>query len=209
MRRRIWAGIAAGVVVAAAAAVVGVVTWDGDGDTAAATMREYPQGERPPAPPLAGELLSGDGTLDVADLRGQVVVVNIWGSWCPPCRAETDDLEQVYQETRDELGVEFVGINIQDLREQAISFTRGRMSYPSIYDYSFELGFGFDEPPAPVSPPATLVLDRDGGVAAAVYRVIGKVELEQLVQRVAAEEPADETGEPADEAAGERGVGSG
>lgn len=200
MQRRTWAGIAAGVVVVVAAAVVGVVTWDDDGDTAAPTMREYAPGERPPAPPLAGELLSGEGTLDVANLRGQVVVVNIWASWCPPCRAETEDLEQVYQDTRDELGVEFVGINIQDLREQAVSFTRGRMSYPSIYDYAFELGFGFDEPPAPVSPPATLVLDRAGHVAAAVYRAIGKVELEQLVQRVAAEEPADEARGGAEEA---------
>lgn len=189
MRRRTWAGIAAGMA-AAAALAVGVVTWDDDGgaDAAGVTMREYPRGERPPAPPLAGERLRGEGTLDVADLRGDVVVVNIWGSWCPPCRAETADLEEVYQETRDELGVSFVGIDIQDpSRDQAISFARGRMSYPSIYDYSFELGFGFDEPPAPAAPPATLVLDRSGRVAAAVYRVIGKVELEQLVERVAAE----------------------
>lgn len=55
--------------------------------------------QRSAAPKLAGELLTG-GSYDVATARGQVVVVNFWGSWCAPCRAEADDLEATYQATK-------------------------------------------------------------------------------------------------------------
>lgn len=185
MRRWLAVGAVAAV---ALAATVAVLNWRDSGPAAAPTLREYPAGDRPAAPPIAGELLDG-GELDVADLRGDVVVLNVWASWCGPCRAETADLEAVYQATAD-LGVSFVGVNIQDERDKAISFMAGRVSYPSIFDPAFETGLGFRDPPAPVGPPATLVLDRDGGVAVAVYRQLGRTELEQAVTRVAAEEPS-------------------
>jgi thiol-disulfide isomerase/thioredoxin len=180
--------VAAVVVVLAVAATVAILTWRDSGPTAPATLREYPAGQRPAAPPIAGELLDG-GSLDLVDLRGEVVVVNVWASWCGPCRAETADLEQVNQSTR-ELGVSFVGLNIQDERDKAVSFMAGRVTYPSIFDPAFESGFGFRDPPAPLGPPATLVIDRDGGVAVAFYRQVGRAELAQAVQRVAAEEMA-------------------
>lgn len=177
------------VVVLAGAATVAILTWRDNGPAAQPTLREYPAGERPAAPPIAGERLDG-GELDVADLRGDVVVVNVWGSWCTPCRAETADLEAVYQAT-EQLGVSFVGINIRDQRDHAVSFTAGRMSYPSIFDPPFATGLGFRDPPAPVGPPATLVIDRNGDVAVAIYRQLGRTELEQAVTRVAAEDPPD------------------
>jgi thiol-disulfide isomerase/thioredoxin len=184
MRRRTI--VAAGVVGAiVAAATVTILTWRGSGPEAPVTLREYPAGQRPAAPPIAGELLDGD-TLDVADLRGDVVVVNVWASWCGPCRAETADLEQVNLSTG-ELGVRFVGLNIQDERDKAASFMAGRVTYPSIFDPAFETGLGFRDPPAPIGPPATLVLDRDGGVAVAFYRQVGRTELEQAIRRVATE----------------------
>jgi thiol-disulfide isomerase/thioredoxin len=184
MRRR-TAGLVAAAVVLVVAGAVAVLTWDGD-DQSGLTRREYPVGDRPPAPPIAGELLDG-GHLDLTSHRGEVVVVNVWASWCGPCRAETDDLEQVYQATK-RLGVRFVGLNIEDERDLANRFLAGRVSYPSIFDPAFENGLGFRDPPAPIGPPATLVIDRAGDLAVAIYRPVGPVELERAVTRVAAEE---------------------
>lgn len=187
-RTRVW--VAAAAVALVAAGAVGVLRWDGGGEPQRPTRLEYPIGQRPPAPPIAGELLAG-GRYELAAQRGEVVVVNIWASWCPPCRAETADLERVYQATK-ELGVGFVGLDIEDERDAAIRFLAGRVSYPSIFDPGFEAGLGFTDPPAPVAPPATLVVDRAGDLAVAIYRPVGRVELEQAVRRVAAEEsPAD------------------
>ena len=185
MRRRNWM-ILATAAAAVLALVAGLLTWDRSAEPVTFTMREYPSGQRPQAPAIGGELLNG-GRLDLADLRGDVVVVNIWASWCGPCRAETRDLERVYQATRAQ-GVSFVGVNMQDARDHAVAFADGRMSYPSIFDPGFETGLAFTEPPGPLGPPATVVVDRQGRVAAAIYRVVGRVELQHLVEQVAAEE---------------------
>lgn len=185
--RRVLAGGVALVLLVAVA--VAYAMWDRDSGAASPTLREYPAGQRPAAPAIAGETLDGD-QLDLADLRGDVVVVNIWASWCPPCRAETDDLEAVYQATQDQ-GVRFVGVNIRDARDKAISFVQGRVSYPSIFDPSSSYALAFTDPPAPVGPPATFVIDRAGRIAAAIYRVVGPVELESLVTRLAEEPQPD------------------
>jgi hypothetical protein len=65
------------------------------------------------------------------------------------------------------------------------------VSYPSIFDPASAYARHFTEPPAPVGPPATLVIDRTGHVAAAIYRIVGPIELQTVVERVAAEVPAD------------------
>jgi thiol-disulfide isomerase/thioredoxin len=188
--RRIDGRVLAGVLVVAALVLTGLgVVWFDTGEAGGdPTLREYPAGDRPPAPRIAGETLDRRH-LDVADLRGDVVVVNIWASWCPPCRAETDDLEAVYQATRDQ-GVSFVGINMRDSRDRAVSFMEGRVTYPSIFDPASEYARHFSDPPPPVGPPATLVIDRAGDVAVVIYRVVGPIELQTVVERVAAEVPA-------------------
>lgn len=187
MTRRTSVLVALAVAGLLAAGAVAVLGWDSGGDDpGGVTLREYPAGDRPAAPPIGGELLGG-GRYDLADHRGEVVVVNIWASWCGPCRAETGDLEQVYQSTKD-LGVSFIGLDIDDARDQARQFLAGRVSYPSIFDPAFENGLGFHDPPAPIGPPATLVIDRAGDVAVAIYRPVGRVELTQAVTRLAREE---------------------
>src|ERR671916_213444 len=63
---------------------------------------------------LAGENLTEPGTtVSLQRYRGQVVVLNVWGSWCGPCRAEADDLVQVATATADQ-GVQFIGIDVRD-----------------------------------------------------------------------------------------------
>jgi thiol-disulfide isomerase/thioredoxin len=65
---------------------------------------------------------------------GQVVVVNIWGSWCGPCRVEAPELEIVHQQTQAS-GVRFLGIDVRDLRSAAEDFvTAHGVTYPSIFD---------------------------------------------------------------------------
>ena len=60
-------------------------------------------------------------------------MLNFWGSWCAPCRAEADDLEATYQATKAS-GVTFLGINVQDSRDKALAFEEGRVTYPSLFD---------------------------------------------------------------------------
>src|SRR5690606_34719488 len=85
---------------------------------------------------LSGPDLMNDGeTIAVSDFAGQVVVLNLWGQWCGPCRAEVPALEDVYEATKDS-GVAFLGINVRDAqRDKAQDFvTANEVGYPSIYD---------------------------------------------------------------------------
>ncbi|PZF96667.1 TlpA family protein disulfide reductase [Micromonospora deserti] len=145
--------------------------------------------DRRSAPPkIAGELLAG-GSYDVATARGQVVVVNFWGSWCAPCRAEADDLEATYQATKAS-GVTFLGINVQDSKDKAIAFEEGRVSYPSLFDPASRLALALDIPPNTI--PATVVLDRDGRIAAVIRAAVKREGLQPIVERIAAEQPASD-----------------
>ncbi|GAA4595976.1 thiol-disulfide isomerase/thioredoxin [Actinoplanes octamycinicus] len=139
--------------------------------------------DRPQVGEVTGELLDG-GRYDVADDRGKVVVVNFWGSWCPPCRAEAPDLERVYQATKASK-VTFLGINSRDDRDSAKAFERGRVTYPSIYDFEGDVALKFDV--TQTTTPATLILDRQGRIAVALRRSTTAAELQPLVERVAAE----------------------
>ncbi|NLU80167.1 TlpA family protein disulfide reductase [Micromonospora sp. HNM0581] len=147
---------------------------------------ECAPGQRSAAPTIAGELLGG-GAYDVAEQRGNVVVVNFWGSWCAPCRAEADDLENTYQATRDS-GVTFLGINVQDSRDKAIAFEEGRVSYPSIFDPGSRLALDMDIPPNTI--PATVVLDRQGRIATVIRAAVRQEGLQPIVERIAAEASA-------------------
>jgi thiol-disulfide isomerase/thioredoxin len=142
--------------------------------------------QRSKAPTIAGDLLTG-GRYDVAQDRGKVVVVNFWGSWCAPCRAEVDDLEATYQATKD-AGVSFLGINVQDSRDKAIAFEEGRVSYPSLFDPASRLALALDIPPNTI--PATVVLDREGRIATVIRAAVTQDGLRPVVERIAAEQPA-------------------
>lgn len=86
--------------------------------------------------PLSGpDLIDPDRTLSLDDFAGRVVVVNVWGQWCGPCRAEITQLQQVYDATR-AAGVSFLGIDVRDnSRAAAQDFVRDRhVTFPSIYD---------------------------------------------------------------------------
>jgi thiol-disulfide isomerase/thioredoxin len=137
---------------------------------------------------VSGETLDGD-PLDLADLRGSVVVVNVWGAWCTECLEEAPLLV----DAADELpaGTEMLGIDIRDLgKDQPRGFERKfGVPYPSLYDPGSETLLKFPAPFNPRATPSTLVLDRRGRVAAVVSGVLpSKLTLLDLVEEVAAED---------------------
>jgi peroxiredoxin len=141
--------------------------------------------DRDPAPRLSGRTLDG-ADLDLASLRGQVVVVNFWAQWCNPCRAEAKNLNAVYAQTKAK-GVAFVGIDIKDEDVAARAFQRSKkVLYPSLVDPDGQLLLKFAGK-APQSPPTTLILDRQGRVAALFTGGLTETQLLGPVQVVAAE----------------------
>jgi peroxiredoxin len=175
--------VLAAVLAAVALAGCGRAASDAGCSTGADGWIRCAPGERPALEKVVGELLDG-GRYALSDQRGQVVVVNFWGSWCAPCRAEADDLEETFQATR-ALGVAFVGINHRDDRDKAKAFEAGRVTYPSLFDPDGRLAMRFEPPPN--ATPATFVLDRQGRVAALTRDAVRRETLEPVVAEVAAE----------------------
>lgn len=148
---------------------------------------------------LAGpELTDPSRNLSLDDFAGKVVVINVWGQWCGPCRAEIDQLQQVYNATRAK-GVEFLGIDVRDNnRDAAVDFVVDRkVTYPSIYDPAMRtmMAFGGKYPTTVI--PSTVVLDRQHRVAAVFLRELLAEDLQPVVERLAAEpqpEPGKATG---------------
>ncbi len=146
-----------------------------------------PPEQRQSAPPFAGPLLDG-GTFDLADARGEVVVLNVWGSWCAPCRAEAPDLVAVAEGTASD-GVRVVGVNTRDTPTAAQAFEdEFSVPYPSVVDADGRLLLAFRETLPPAAIPSTLVIDRQGRMAARVVGPITERSLTDLVEQVAAEE---------------------
>lgn len=139
--------------------------------------------------PLSGPSLTDPArTLSLNDFTGNVVVINVWGQWCGPCRAEITQLQRVYDATRGG-GVAFLGIDVRDnSRQAALDFVNDRhVTFPSIYDPPMRtlIAFGGKYPTTVI--PSTLVLDRRHRVAAVFLRELLAEDLQPVVQRVAAE----------------------
>jgi thiol-disulfide isomerase/thioredoxin len=157
----------------------------GDGSVAV-----LPAADRDPPVDVAGETLDGEA-LDLAALRGAVVVLNVWGSWCAPCRAEAPDLvaahDRLAADHPDE--VAFVGLNIRDASVTNARRFEERLGvpYPSLSDPDSLLLLRLRGEIPPNAIPSTLVLDRTGAVAARVLGRVDEATLVGLVEDVLAE----------------------
>jgi len=139
--------------------------------------------------PLSGpSLMEPSKTISLNDFAGKVVVINVWGQWCGPCRSEITQLEKVYNQTRD-LGVAFLGIDVRDNDIEAPQdfVVDRKVTFPSIYDPAMRtmLAFGGKYPTTVI--PSTVVLDREHRVAAVFLRELLAEDLVPVVQRLAAE----------------------
>jgi thiol-disulfide isomerase/thioredoxin len=146
------------------------------------------KGKRQNAPALSGKDLEGK-QLSLADYKGKVVVLNIWGSWCAPCRAEAPNLVAVAKADAGK-GVQFIGINTRDMEtSQAVSFEKEfGVPYPSLYDPYGKLILRF--PKGSLNPqtiPTTIIVDRQGKIAVRALTALTEDQLNKALDPVIAE----------------------
>jgi thiol-disulfide isomerase/thioredoxin len=106
-------------------------------------------------------LLRG-GTQTLSNLKGKVVFLNFWATWCPPCQAEMPSMESLYRRLR-ERGLEFLAVDIQEARDSVEYFiTESKLSFPVVLDESGRVSgvYGIR------SIPTTFIVDRDGMIIA-------------------------------------------
>jgi thiol-disulfide isomerase/thioredoxin len=142
------------------------------------TVTMVPAKDRKQPVNLSGKTI--DGTLiELAGYRGHPVVVNVWGSWCGPCRKEAPALQAAYAQLKSS-GVAFLGIDTRDddpAQAKAFEDNFG-ITYPSIVDDGGAVLLNLRGVVAPSAVPTTLVIDEQGRVAA---RVSGPVDTTTLV----------------------------
>jgi thiol-disulfide isomerase/thioredoxin len=136
--------------------------------------------DRKIAPSITGLTLSGT---NYTYPKNQIAVVNVWASWCSPCRAEAPTLAALANKYTD---VAFIGILTRDNPATAEAFARRfKLPYPTIIDDSILIGFKGSLPANAI--PTTVVLDKNGRVAARISGIITVASLTQLIERVMAE----------------------
>jgi thiol-disulfide isomerase/thioredoxin len=153
-----------------------------------------PQSRGSPGKLAGPELMDPTRTVSLDDFAGKVVVVNVWGQWCGPCRTEITQLQNVYDATRAK-GVAFLGIDVRDNNRDAAKdfIIDRRVSFPSVYDPPMRtmIAFGGKYPTTVI--PSTVVLDRQHRVAAVFLRELLAEDLQPVVERLAGEKaPAPE-----------------
>jgi thiol-disulfide isomerase/thioredoxin len=191
--------VAAAVAVAlVAAGCTSATSGQGESDTGfvsgSGTVITVDPADRKDAPDVSGERLGG-GELSLADFRGQVAVLNVWASWCAPCRAEAPGLNRAARNLAKD-DVAFVGLNTKDSEASAIALEKVLdTEYPSFSDPSGVLQLRLRDSIPPRAVPSTLVFDREGRVASGVIGPVTQEQLESLVQDVLAEDAADATPE--------------
>ena len=151
----------------------------------ARNLTRVPPDQRTELPTISGPALGSNQTISTQNFRGKVVVINVWGSWCPPCRKEAPDLQAASVETKDI--AQFVGITSKDYDPApAEAFVRSfEITYPSIYDPTGKvlLAFAGELPPSAI--PSTMIIDRQGRLAVRVLSEVSKITLVDMINDVA------------------------
>jgi thiol-disulfide isomerase/thioredoxin len=147
----------------------------------------YPPGQRGTVGDFTGtSVTDAQRTIKLSDFPDTIMVLNIWGSWCGPCRGEAPDLN-VAAELSADRPVQFLGINVQDAREPAADFIANfKVPFPSIYDPTTRTLLSMQGYPT-TGIPHTIILDRDHRVARIFLRAVSAQELDEAIVGLVAE----------------------
>jgi len=144
-----------------------------------------PDSQRKPAGTFEGKLLDGK-PFSLASTKGKAVVLNFWGSWCPPCRVELPQFDLLYRKAKTR-GAAFIGIDSKDTTESARAFVKDNdISFPSVYDEPGRVPLRLGHVPA-IGLPFTVLLDKRGRVAAVYALALSYKDLEPPLERLLAE----------------------
>jgi cytochrome c biogenesis protein CcmG/thiol:disulfide interchange protein DsbE len=169
----------------AAAALVGLLAYGVVSKGTSTTLDDaVAKGQRPAAPLASLPWLQRDGSGSLADYKGKVVVLNVWASWCDPCREEVPLLQRTHDQIASKGGV-VLGIDTQDASDKAIAFLKeSKASFPSLRDRDREYGREFG-----VSGyPETFLIDRSGRVAAMRRFPVTQAWLDEHLPKLLAEQ---------------------
>ena len=146
----------------------------------------YEESERKPLRTFSGEdVRDRDKTISLEDYEGEIVVLNSWGQWCAPCRAEADDLQEIHTELQKrDLGT-VLGINVRDYNPQVSNdfLEDNGLKYPSIYDPPFKTAAALGGVPTSVVP-TTIVLDKQHRPATVFLRSITAQDVMDVVDKL-------------------------
>jgi thiol-disulfide isomerase/thioredoxin len=190
--RRRTVVLAAAVLAAVLLIVVLVTGWPGGGGSSDTITVDgnpsavlYSAGHRPAAPAFGGTTLTGS-KLSFSAYRGRMVVLNFWGSWCVPCREEASTLAAVAAKYRSS-GVSFLGVDVRDTTASAQAFVNNfHVGYPSVGDSGSVITADFSDVVPIAGTPTTLVIDRTGHIAGAVFGTVTYSDLTAILAKVTA-----------------------
>ncbi len=139
------------------------------------------------APNFSLEVMDGNEKVSLGDLRGHIVVVNFWASWCIPCRSEHAALSETAQAYQDK-NVRFFGVLYQDTPENGRKFIQemGGQSYPTLLDPGLRTAIDFGL----YGVPETFFVDQEGKVAEKIIGPVTVASLQTAVDRLIANPPA-------------------
>lgn len=146
----------------------------------------YEESERKPLRTFSGEdVRDRDKTISLEDYDGEIVVLNSWGQWCAPCRAEADDLQEIHTELQKRNLGTVLGINVRDYNPQVSNdfLEDNGLEYPSIYDPPFKTAAALGGVPTSVVP-TTIVLDKQHRPATVFLRSITAQDVMDVVDKL-------------------------
>jgi cytochrome c biogenesis protein CcmG, thiol:disulfide interchange protein DsbE len=160
------------------AALLGLLVWKVVQNDKPSVAKRFSNGDRPVAEDFTLQRLNGDGSLKLSSLRGKVVVINFWASWCDPCKSEAPRFQAAFERYRNR--VAFVGIDTTDFSGEARSFlSRYGVTYPNVRDPNGRVLHDYGGLPIP----RTFVVAPSGRVHGYIFGEARAEELDSAIQK--------------------------